>query len=189
VQKLDQRNLATVLAALRFWGRAAIHRPLVGYDSYVVNTQADPEADIATNGGIFQILSPDEIDALCERLNCQPDEEPATPDEIERTRQLYAYGSGSGDNLEIDDGAKASRADDGAWVAAWVWLPNEDQDPKGCLPHHPSTAIIEDYLRCLASCPSMPLFCFATTVSFLNIRSITGMMGSCLPARAMATCV
>lgn len=29
----------------------------------------------------------------------------------------------NGDELEIDDAALVSRADDGYWVQAWVWVP------------------------------------------------------------------
>lgn len=47
----------------------------------------------------------------------------ATPEEIERAREEYAT-----DDISIDAGAKASRADEGVWVAAWVWLPSETTD-------------------------------------------------------------
>lgn len=58
---LNDRQLSTVLAALRYWqdcGGAGL----------------DPEArelieDIATNGGSHEKLSSDEIDELCEELN------------------------------------------------------------------------------------------------------------------------
>lgn len=29
------------------------------------------------------------------------------------------------DGVEVDDISKVSEADDGVWVAAWVWVPNE----------------------------------------------------------------
>ncbi len=51
---LSGRELATVLAAIRFWQRRADPR--------------DPEMEIATDDG-QEALSDDEIDALCERLN------------------------------------------------------------------------------------------------------------------------
>ncbi len=51
---LSPRELATALAALRFWQRRADPR--------------GPEMEILTDGGI-EALSEDEIDALCERLN------------------------------------------------------------------------------------------------------------------------
>lgn len=47
----------------------------------------------------------------------------ATPDEIERARDEYAFGSN--DQIEIDDGAAASRGEGGLWIAAWVWLGDE----------------------------------------------------------------
>jgi hypothetical protein len=53
---LDSRELATVLAALRFWQRE-------GSSSCV------PERGIATDGEEFEELSAAEIDDLCERLN------------------------------------------------------------------------------------------------------------------------
>ena len=53
--KATARELATILAALRFW-----------------QEQDAPPAhqyDIATDCGEFEPLDSDEIDALCERLN------------------------------------------------------------------------------------------------------------------------
>jgi hypothetical protein len=50
-------------------------------------------------------------------------EEFATDAEIERARELYQDHA-----IEIDDGAKASRADEGVWIAAWVWLQNEGEE-------------------------------------------------------------
>jgi len=49
----------------------------------------------------------------------------AAPDEIAQARDIYAD-----DNLEIDDDARVSRpgADNGVWVAAWVWVPAADDD-------------------------------------------------------------
>lgn len=52
----DRRELATVLAALRFWQRMGILDG--GY-----------EYDIAADIGSFEPLSDREIDALCERIN------------------------------------------------------------------------------------------------------------------------
>ena len=54
--QLDNRELATVIAALRFWQRRADPR--------------DPEMEIATDGDDEVVhLGDDEIDALIERLN------------------------------------------------------------------------------------------------------------------------
>ena len=53
---LSDRELATVLAALRLWQRS--RHPL------------DLE-EIATDEGSFDCLDTDEIDSLCERVNCE----------------------------------------------------------------------------------------------------------------------
>lgn len=58
---LDEREAATVLAALRHWQR--------GLGDDVETSEVD---DIATNGGTLEALSEAEIDALCERLNAGP---------------------------------------------------------------------------------------------------------------------
>jgi len=39
---------------------------------------------------------------------------------VNEARQLYA--DRSNDNIEVDDNAKVSKGDDGAWVQAWVWV-------------------------------------------------------------------
>lgn len=44
----------------------------------------------------------------------------ATPEQIDRAREMYAYGSS--DDIEIDDNAEISQTDDGTWVQAWVWV-------------------------------------------------------------------
>jgi hypothetical protein len=57
---LTDREHATVLAALRFWQR-------------MPSELSEPENDIATNGDEHAALTLEEIDALCERINTQPD--------------------------------------------------------------------------------------------------------------------
>jgi hypothetical protein len=52
---IDDRELGTVLAALRLWRRAMRPADLL---------------DIATGGGEFVPLDIDEIDDLCIRINC-----------------------------------------------------------------------------------------------------------------------
>lgn len=47
--------------------------------------------------------------------------DPASDAEIETARRLYQC-----DDVEIDDIAETSRADYGFWVAAWVWITNDD---------------------------------------------------------------
>lgn len=55
--RLNDREHATVLAALRFWQREG-------------RASGGHEHDIADNGGKLKPLGVGEIDALCERLNC-----------------------------------------------------------------------------------------------------------------------
>ncbi len=54
--ELSNRELGTVLAALRYWQHN------LGFSA--------PLDDIATNGGAFTALDAAEIDELCERINC-----------------------------------------------------------------------------------------------------------------------
>ena len=42
---------------------------------------------------------------------------------IEKARRRYQYDSD--DDVEIDDEAETSEADDGTWVQAWVWVPKD----------------------------------------------------------------
>jgi hypothetical protein len=48
----------------------------------------------------------------------------ADVEQIETARDRYCLGSS--DNIEVDDGALTSQADDGTSVNAWVWLPKEE---------------------------------------------------------------
>lgn len=69
---LDQRELATVLAALRYWQRLGLAHvwqeddPIAG----VRKGQAwVAEGEVASNSGTLTPLTVEEIDALCERIN------------------------------------------------------------------------------------------------------------------------
>lgn len=107
LNQLSERELATVLAALRYWQREGLH-------------SSGHEIEIATNGGTLAAMAEGEIDALCERINTASR---ATPEQIAEARAIYA--AGSGDDVEIDDDAATSRGGDpGTWIAAWVWLPD-----------------------------------------------------------------
>lgn len=57
---MNQRELATVLAALRYWQREGL-------------MSGGHEQDISTDGGKIEQLTTEEIDGLCERLNCEAD--------------------------------------------------------------------------------------------------------------------
>lgn len=43
----------------------------------------------------------------------------ATQAEIQAARDEYA----DGETIQVDEGAEASRTDDGVWVQAWVFVP------------------------------------------------------------------
>ncbi len=104
--RLDNRELATVLAALRYWQRK--ERP---------NAVVAPEASIAWADGTIKALQPDEIDKLCQKLNERDD----ASGWIAQARELYGS-----DEIEIDDAAALSQGDEGAFVSAWVWVSNEE---------------------------------------------------------------
>ena len=55
-RRVSDRELATILAALRFWQKTP-------------SDETGDEADISTNGGAFPELTNLEIDHLCRRLN------------------------------------------------------------------------------------------------------------------------
>jgi hypothetical protein len=56
---ITDRQLATILAALRLW-----------QDGSAIGDEGSPYLEaIATNGGMLRPLSNEEIDRLCERLN------------------------------------------------------------------------------------------------------------------------
>lgn len=55
--KLDNRETATVLAALRYWQRCG-------------DFAGDDIQDIASDSETFNPLSDTEVDELCERINC-----------------------------------------------------------------------------------------------------------------------
>lgn len=108
---------ATVLAALR--------NHQLTLDSLHDSGFADAYPDlheIATCGGTVEPLSSGEIDDLCIDLNTKGgvllDYVPATEELREAARQ--EHGS---DEIEIDEDAGTSPADEGTWVQAWVWLP------------------------------------------------------------------
>lgn len=114
--ELDAREHATVMAALRMWQRNGLGSPTL--------LAKFPEHDIATNAGAIETpLNDAEIDTLCERINRT---ERATELEIEMARGQH----GSAE-IEIDDDAATSRSDEdnGTWIAAWVWLADEAEDP------------------------------------------------------------
>lgn len=104
---LGHRETATMRAALEFWQREG-------------QGSSGHEHDIAAAGGSLQPLGADEIAQLVARLAGSAEAGPidkASDSEVNRARRLYAN-----DNVQIDDGARASRGDGITWVEAWVAL-------------------------------------------------------------------
>lgn len=60
-------------------------------------------------------LSPGPVLTLCP----EPVTNVATPEEIATAIRLHAVEG----EVEIDGDARVSRADEGTWVQAWVWIP------------------------------------------------------------------
>lgn len=65
--RMNERELATVLAALRTWQSRAVY-------ALADTHQQNALVDIATDNGRFEALKDEEIDALCERLNARADD-------------------------------------------------------------------------------------------------------------------
>lgn len=126
---VDSRQLATILAALRYWQR--------------VSASPDcAEVDIADNSGTLTPLSPGEIDSLCVRINPSSTKTP-----LERLKDkgltigecIRAFSSPADDSyvvaahkmvayqpaVSIDVELVTSKADRGAWVLSWLWVSNE----------------------------------------------------------------
>ena len=80
---LDDRELATVLAALRYWQREGI-------------MSSGMEQDIATNNGTLLALTGSRIDDLCERINAGPErfEEAEPPHEAACKAAGWMQGGG-----------------------------------------------------------------------------------------------
>lgn len=157
MNSLNPRELGTVLAALRFWQRLG-------------DRHGGPELAIATDEGQLASLSDEEIDGLCERLNLgMGSHEEATPEELARARDLYA--AGSDDDIEIDDGAKVSRADDGTWVQAWVWLAHDVQPAV----EEPQPAQVSTSGgQALAIPAKVPISRFLETIASVLIQDLVG---------------
>ena len=112
---INESEHATILAALRFWQRAG-------------NTGNEPENVIATNEGeLEQPLDTPAIDALCERINTVST---ASAAEVAGAQALYEDEQA---DIEVDEDAGMSRAEDGTgtWVMGWLWLPTETDNEAG----------------------------------------------------------
>ena len=104
---LTERELATVLAALRFWQSHGPPRPNSIFDRLGSDEQ-DLLDEIRTGSGRFDPLTADEIDRLCERLNTGK-----SPDDAQCELPGYFYSGVPGiiarvENSRLVPGAKSN---------------------------------------------------------------------------------
>ena len=131
--QFNDRELNTVLHALRSLQerREPVENGCIAADD--MDPQGGSSCDHFEE---VQPLNNKEIDALCERLNLAPEQPqekaPYVPNAVELGFIEYARENLATDDLEIDDGPdckgnypKVSQGADGAFVAAWVWVTNE----------------------------------------------------------------
>ena len=114
--RLDKREFATVLAALRLWQSS------LGPDRFPAQARAhDDFGPFFEDGKKFAPLSKEEIDSLCERINVEEDE---TDKAFRVAAKRLVHREGT---VEVDDDAVVSRGDDeeGAYVEAWIWVEAE----------------------------------------------------------------
>ena len=103
---VDEREFATILAALRYWRRE-------GWISF------GPEHDVATDGGKHEEMEPHEIEAMCYRF----ENIVARDDWTARVLELAEEQHADMGQCEIDSDALISDGgDNGAYVEAWVWV-------------------------------------------------------------------
>ena len=72
--QFDNRETATLLAALRCWQQQSEN------SQFALTADFDALMQVATCDGAFEALENDEIDALCERINATVPSESAAPD-------------------------------------------------------------------------------------------------------------
>ena len=110
------------------------HHTLAGLRALQYDFEQGDErwADIATCGGEVARMMPEELDDLCETINCtDPNQgtvmrylgtqvDPADQPFIDNALESLTF------SLEYDDTPLTSRGDDGCFVNCWVWVSNED---------------------------------------------------------------
>jgi hypothetical protein len=120
--KLDDRQHATILAALRFWQER---------EQTDERNRSGAIADIATNGGTLEPLRLHEIDDLCESFNggaCDQVDALVHFAVDDSNPYVRAARERTDEELEIDDRPLLSKPEDegGAWVSAWMWVTDEE---------------------------------------------------------------
>lgn len=115
--KLTSRELATVLAALRYWQQDSIEQAEGPMQEYF--DEHTP-------------LTPDEIDRLCEELNCCPCANTPLKDRSTKDQELIEVAEdmlhGAFDYIDatVHSDAEITYTDGGAWVDAQIWVPYDD---------------------------------------------------------------
>jgi hypothetical protein len=87
-----------------------------------INSQTLTKIDDALVAARFDEQTQEAMDAALEDLRSVRDNT-ATDEQLDAARKLYRS-----NEIEIDDDAAISQADDGYWVQAWVWVPVENED-------------------------------------------------------------
>ena len=118
---LTPQQLGTVLAALRHWQRETEDGDYPG-DLW----------DIAADGGAFEPLSADDIDELCENINCEPSPTPTPTGAPVRLFNEYGSAAGNEHADHIDEIADSAFDEIEAYVEehnicprdtiGWVWM-------------------------------------------------------------------
>lgn len=115
-----------MLAALRLWQNMRF----ATVAAFPAHAQIPELLAISDGNFAFTPLSRNEIDVLCERLNCRPkiDDAEQKSERAEKFREVAARsGLVSGEDISVDKDAVVSFGDDpGAYVAAWIWVTNEE---------------------------------------------------------------
>lgn len=116
LRPISPSELSTLLAALRYYQLGLERDDLPG-----------DILDIASEADTRHPLTDDQIDGLCEDLNCGPDDNSPEAQKYREAAKRFKHRQGE---LEIDDFAAVSLgADDGAYVQAWVWVDEADTHP------------------------------------------------------------
>lgn len=116
--KLNEQELATVLAALRWYQHLITGKHPTPYNELTAAIH-----EIATDGGTIEELNAEEIDALCEKINTiGADNSRHFNEAIGVAEEMYAEASGDREISVYGDNCDDS-PDDGVWVNAGLWVP------------------------------------------------------------------
>jgi len=111
--RIDKRELATILAALRVYQDGNVQAGQEITDEWI--------REVATDGGTLKPLNSDEVGALCERLNCSEDAQQGmviAPPHKERPplfRVIYTIDVNASKPVEAAEQAYEIMADPASW--------------------------------------------------------------------------